>query len=159
MSKIAGEYDCVAAQSINPARLRLAHQTPCTPDMAYFLIAMMHDKLFGTTVAAPKVRLRQPRAGKHTARGWGGTIVDPKTGKLRGYVSLPETPYDPARHRSPLGLLRVGLVLHEYAHAVEMLRHGRTNHEARFTMILDALLYDSEPLWNAQPVAIAAEVK
>jgi hypothetical protein len=36
MAKIAGEYDCVAAQSINPGRLRQAHQTPCTPDMAYF---------------------------------------------------------------------------------------------------------------------------
>jgi hypothetical protein len=37
-----------------------------------------------------------------------------------------------------------------------MLRHGKTNHEARFTMILDALLFDSESLWMPQ-VQIAAE--
>ena len=125
--------------------------------MAYFILAIMHDKLFPGT-QAPKVRLRAPRQGKMTQRGWGGVVKDAKTGQLRGYVSLPETPYDPARHKSPYGLLRIGLVLHEYAHAVEMLRHGKTNHEARFTMILDALLYDSESLW-APEMTIAAEVK
>lgn len=157
MTKIAGEYDCVAAQSINPERLRRAHQTPCTADMAYFLIAVMHDKLFGQTSPTPRVRMRAPRAGKHVARGWGGAIKT-KSGTSRGYVSLPETPYDPLKDKTPFGKLRVGLVLHEYAHAVEVLRYGKTNHEPRFTLILDSLLYESEQFWSA-PKTIAAEVK
>ena len=88
MSKlILGEYDCVARASMNPRRLRLAHQTPCTEQTAYFLIAVMHQKHFPNE-KMPLVRLREPRAGKTKARGWGGM----KGG--RGYVSLPENAHD-----------------------------------------------------------------
>lgn len=90
----------------------------------------------------PLVRLRAPRAGKHTARGWGGV----KNG--RGYISLPETPYNPTIHSEPNGRLRVGLVIHEYAHALEMLKFYSTSHDARFTMILDNLLHETEKFWN-----------
>ena len=149
---IPGEYDCVARQSINRARLSLAHQTSCTAAQAYFLIAVMHDKCFPNS-QAPIVKLRAPRVGKVGARGWGGI----KQG--RAYVSLPETPYDPRIHSQPFGRLRIGLVCHEYAHAVEMLRFGKSDHGPRFTMILDGLLFDTEQYWLPKSSQIAAETK
>lgn len=146
---IPGEYDCVARQSINPNRLRLAHATSCDPAMAYFLIAIMHEKYFPGQ-QMPLVRLRSPRKGRHTARGWGGS----KNG--RAYVSLPETPYSGVG--LPNGFLRVGLVIHEYTHALEVLKFGNTSHDARFTMILDNLLHETEQYWFAKQ-NMAAEVK
>jgi hypothetical protein len=150
-SLIPGEYDCVARQSINPKRLRLAHQTTCDAATAYFLIAVMHEKCFPGQIA-PIVKLRAPRNGKLRARGWGGRKGE------RGYVSLPDTPYNPILHRHPFGTLRIGLVCHEYAHAVEMLRFGKSDHGPRFTMILDGLLFDTEQYWLPKSV-LAAETK
>jgi len=139
---IPGEYDVVSKASLNPARLRASHETSCTPETAYFLIAVMHDHLFGNKVRAPFVRLRKPRAGQHKARGWGGV----KNG--RGYVSLPETPM--VNKANPYGRLRVGLVVHEYTHAAEMLKFGDTSHGARFTMLLDSLLFHTEKYWSVK---------
>jgi len=142
MSKlIPGEYDIVSRQSLNPKRLRAAHQTSCEPAQAYFLVALMHDHAFPGAAHTPIVRLRKPRNGKG-ARGWGGMK------KGRAYVSLPETPMQV--HGSPYGRLRVGLVVHEYAHAVEMLKFGHSDHGARFTMILDELLFFTEQFWGTK---------
>jgi len=147
---IPGEYDIVSRQSLNPARLRLAHETSCNPDTAYFLIAVMHDHAFPNNARqAPIVRLRKPRING-SARGWGGMK------KGRGYVSLPVTPMTDSS--KPYGKLRIGLVVHEYAHAVEMLKFGHSDHGARFTMILDELLFFTEQFW-ATKRSIAAEVK
>ena len=146
---IPGEYDVVSRASLNQKRLRLAHATGCNAAMAYFLIAVMHEKAFPNT-EMPIVKLRAPRQGKVSARGWGG-----KKGE-RGYVSLPKTPYNPMTHSQPYGFLRIGLVCHEYAHAMEMLRFGTSDHGARFTMILNSLLHDTEQYWN-RTVKYAAE--
>lgn len=154
---VAGEYDCVSQQTINIVRLRTAHNTPCTEDKAYVLLAVMHDKHFPNT-PLPLVRFRAPRAGKYSARGWGGVksvkSISVSSGKVesirRGYVSLPKTPYSGIGH--PFGFLRVGLVIHEYAHAFEMLKFGKSNHGARFTMILDMLLHETELFWRRAEV-------
>lgn len=143
MKLILGEYDSVVRASSNPERLRAAHRTPCTPETAYFLIAAMHMRHFPND-PLPIVRLRKPIKGRHTARGWGGV----KTVKSirRGYVSLPETPMiDP---RMPYGFLRVGLVVHEYSHAFEMLKFRMSDHGLRFVMILDTLLHETESFWR-----------
>lgn len=142
---IPGEYDSVARQSMNPARLRRAHLTPCAPEMAHFLIAAMHMKHF-PDAPMPILRLRAPIKGKHVARGWGGTKT--KDGIRRGYISLPKTPWHGFGY--PNGYLRIGLVCHEYAHAFEALKFGTTNHELRFTMILDTLLSETEQYWAPQ---------
>lgn len=153
MSKklIPGEYDCVSRQSLNPARLRRAHEIPCDAATAYFLIAVMHEHAM-TGHPMPKVELRKPRVGKIGARGWGGrTVAKDDKGHFtgyRGYVSLPRDPMTPGQ--SPYGKLRIGLVCHEYAHAVEMLRFGKSDHGARFTVILDELLFFTEQYWSTQ---------
>ena len=138
MRSIPGEYDCVARQSMAPARLRKAHETSCKPEDAFFLIAVMHEKHFPGT-AMPIVKLRKPIRGKNTARGRGGM----KRG--RGYVSLPINPM--VDKTQPYGYLRVGLVVHEYAHAFEMLKFRQTSHGIRFTVILDSLLAETEQYW------------
>ena len=152
MSKIIpGEYDIVSRQTMNPARLRAAHRTPCDASMAYLLVAVMHDHAFrGTNIQIPKVRLRKPRVGMSSARGWGGV----KNG--RGYMSLPITPM--TDFTKPYGRLRAGIVIHEYAHVVEFLKFGKSDHGPRFTMILDELLFHTENFWLTK-TAIAAEVK
>lgn len=154
MSKIIpGEYDIVSRQSLNPNRLRAAHRTSCDASQAYFLVAIMHEHAFPGSATQPIVRLRKPRNGQIGARGWGGV----KNG--RGYVSLPAEPMtDPDR---PYGKLRVGLVIHEYAHAVEMLKFRHSDHGPRFTMILDELLFHTEQFWSTMQVqsSNAAEVK
>jgi len=102
-----------------------------------------------------------PRSGKHVARGRGGNRIEKKSDGTyvnRGYVSLPETPYNPMTDRTCIGKLRIGLVCHEYAHAIEMLRFGHSDHGPRFTMILDSLLFETEKYWTKE-AAIAAEVK
>lgn len=137
---IPGEYDIVSRQSLNPVRLRAAHRTSCDAATTYFLIAVMHDHVFpNNSQPMPLVRLRKPRAGLKGARGWGGIK------KGRGYVSLPEQPM--TNPDQPYGKLRVGLVVHEYAHAVEMLKFRQSNHGQRFTMILDSLLFHTERHW------------
>jgi len=123
--------------------------------MAYFLIAVMHEKHFPKT-AMPIVRLRKPRVDQVRARGWGGVKI--KAGVRRGYVSLPITPLPANKSAYPYGYLRIGLVVHEYAHAFEVLKFNKTNHDVRFTMILDALLHETEHIWNPA-VALAAESK
>jgi hypothetical protein len=152
MSKIIpGEYDIVSRQTMNPARLRAAHRTSCDASMAYLLVAVMHSHAFPNgQVQIPKVRLRRPRVGLTAARGWGGV----KNG--RGYMSLPETPM--INPDKPYGRLRAGLVIHEYAHVVEMLKFRHSDHGARFTMILDELLFHTEKFWSAN-LSIAAEAK
>jgi hypothetical protein len=140
---IPGEYDKVSRQSSAPHRLRLAHQTSCTPENAYFLIAVMHEKYFPGE-KAPIVRLRLPIKGKHRARGWGG--VKTEDGIRRGYISLPKTPM--SDQKNPYGFLRIGLVCHEFAHAFEMLKFNETSHGPRFTVILDTLLKETEPFWS-----------
>jgi hypothetical protein len=152
MSKIIpGEYDIVSRQTMNPARLRAAHRTSCDASMAYLLVAVMHSHAFPNgQVQIPKVRLRRPRVGLTAARGWGGV----KNG--RGYMSLPETPM--INPDKPYGRLRAGLVIHEYAHVVEFLKFGRSDHGARFTMILDELLFHTEKFWSASH-SMAAEAK
>ena len=143
MSKIIpGEYDIVSRQSLNPNRLRGAHRTSCDASQAYFLVALMHDHAFPGAAHKPLVRLRKPRNGQHGARGWGGIK------KGRAYVSLPAEPMTDAAR--PYGKLRVGLVIHEYAHAVEMLKFGHSDHGPRFTMILDELLFFTEQFWNKE---------
>jgi hypothetical protein len=142
---IPGEYDSVARQSCNKDRLRKAHETPCTESQAYFLIAIMHEKYFKGQ-AAPIVRLRAPMKGKKGARGWGGVKI--KDGIRRGYISLPKTPM--ADPKSPWGFLRIGLVCHEFAHALEMLKFCDTNHGIRFTVILDTLLAETEQFWSVR---------
>lgn len=140
---IPGEYDIVSRQSLNPNRLRAAHETSCEPSQAYFLIAIMHNHAFPGAAHAPLVRMRKPRNGKfglRGARGWGGV----KRG--RAYVSLPIDPMTDSK--KPYGKLRIGLVCHEYAHAVEMLKFGSSDHGARFTMILDELLFHTAQYWE-----------
>ena len=142
---IPGEYNQVTRQSLNRARLRAAHQTSATPEMAYLLVAVMHEKHFPGQ-PMPIVRLRNPIRGKRGARGWGGTKT--RDGVRRGYVSLPKTPMsDPKR---PFGMLRVGLICHEFAHAFEALKFDETNHGLRFTMILDSLLAETEQFWSVR---------
>ncbi len=163
MSKIIpGEYDIVSRQTMNPARLRAAHRTSCDASMAYLLVAVMHQHAFPngrgfpeSAIQIPKVRLRKPRAGLQSARGWGGV----KNG--RGYMSLPADPM--TNPDKPYGRLRAGLVIHEYAHVVEYLKFGKSDHGARFTMILDELLFHTEKFWSANrsidQIQIAAEAK
>jgi hypothetical protein len=153
MSKIRvipGEYDCVTSASLAPQRLRRAHETPCDQATAYFLIAVMHKNSFPYSSNEPYVKFRKPRIGKSGARGWGGRrpIRDTsgRTIAWRAYVSLPAD--EMKSGSSPYGKLRVGLVCHEYAHAVEMLKFGKSDHGIRFTAILDELLYDTEQFWN-----------
>ena len=145
MRIIPGEYDCVSRASLNPARLRKAHETPCEPSMAYFLIAMMHEHSC-KEFPMPKVRLRKPRVGKNTGRGWGGVKV--QDGKWRGFVSLPDVVM--TDKSKPYGTLRIGLVCHEFAHAVEALKFKSTGHSPRFTAILDSLLFYTEQFWSVK---------
>jgi len=151
MKIIPGEYDIVSRQTLNLNRLRAAHRTSCDASMAYLLVAVMHEHAFpNSSIQLPRVRLRKPRIGLQSARGWGGVK------KGRGYMSLPETPMsDPNK---PYGRLRAGLVIHEYAHVVEFLKYGRSDHGARFTMILDELLFHTEKFWSVQS-SKAAEAK
>jgi hypothetical protein len=150
---IAGEYDIVSRQTLNFSRLRASHRTSCDAAQAYFLIALMHEHAFPGAAHKPLVRLRKPRAGQTGSRGWGGIK------KGRAYVSLPAHPMTDIT--KPYGKLRVGLVCHEYAHAVEMLKFGKSDHGARFTMILDELLFHTEQFWTTMQVqsSNAAEVK
>ena len=139
---VLGEYDSVARKSVNRARLAKSHLTGCDASMAYFLIAYMHEKHFPGT-PAPIVRLREPIKGKHRARGWGGVKI--QNGVRRGYVSLPKTPFVSGW---PYGMLRIGLVCHEYAHAYQVLKFNATAHDDQFTMILDMLLFETSTFWE-----------
>jgi len=157
---IPGEYDCVSRASLNPKRLKAAHETPCDPATAYFLLAVMHKQVFPNDEhPMPLVRIRAPRKGKNTGRGWGGAKHS-KDGSgnvtWRGYVSLPNVVMTNKAH--PYGTLRIGLVCHEYAHAVECLKFKSTGHSPRFTAILDSLLFATEQYWQVR-ATIAAEVK
>jgi hypothetical protein len=127
--------------------LRAAHNTPCDAAQAYFLIAFLHEKHFAG-YPAPIVRLRKPIKGRHRARGWGGakTVKRGDSTVRRGYVSLPITPYPGVG--LPHGYLRVGLVIHEFTHAFEMLKFGSTSHDVRFTLFLDTLLQETESFWR-----------
>lgn len=163
MKYFNGEYKSVIDASINSERLKLAHQTPCDVATAYFLIAICHKAAGLDDKHTPLVKFRKPRAGKSRARGWGGRRAVMNEAQSfshwRGYISLPETPCPKESVENPFGYLRVGLVLHEYAHALEILKFGDTNHGPRFTTILDKLVYDTQQYWNNPTAKLAAETK
>ncbi len=116
----AGEYNGVFRKSVQRDRLRQCHAKPITVRDAHDLIRRM-DRHYKTSTRV--------RFGNR--RGAGGF-----DSKRRPYISLP-TQSGP--DRSGRGL-RLGLVLHEYAHVLQCVRQNVTNHGAAFVNVFDELL-------------------
>ena len=111
------------------ALLKLAHRTPMVPEDARALVDLLSGH-FG--IAAPQVRFR--------VRSYG------KAGPLGRYIVLPRERMRPAS--GAIGYLRVGIVVHEFAHILARLLHGRVEHGLQFVQVLDAVLRVSQPLWE-----------
>lgn len=141
-----GEYETVAARSMNLARLRRAHNTPCDHALAFTLVAIMHEVHKQDYVAGkgiiPKVHFRRSKLGRKRSFSYTNT----KTGQKTLRLPHEEMIYNPSVHKSPTGRLRVGVVIHEYAHLLTVKKTD--NHGHLFTSVLDQLLYETEKFWQ-----------
>jgi hypothetical protein len=133
-----GEYMSVVQQMPTPARrlLGMAHRRPCTPESARALVTLLAEHY---SFPAPAVRFRLNAAGCYVHHSDGDH-----------YILLPAERLGRGRNRSrdPRGYLRVGLVLHEFAHA--LVRHRlrrRGGHGVEFVETLAELLALTEGLW------------
>jgi len=159
-----GEYAWVARESRDIAALRRAHETPCTRVEAEALIRALARELLP---AADAVALRLTWGSK---RGRGGYLAERKrevrfrcevtgrtyyrtrrTGRFTPYISLPRVPLEPGRGWWDGGSsrLRVGLVLHEFAHVLAF-RDEEGGHGPIFVAKLDALVW----LWEDDPLHV-----
>lgn len=118
--QIHGEYRCVARGTKHPELLDRLHGTGITPDAAADLTRYIVDK-FDTCIGLIKFEYR------HCGRFmW----------KTRNII-LPAQPLtDP---QSRYGRLRVGIVVHEVAHAIAFDRGCRT-HAPAFIEVLDSVM-------------------
>jgi len=175
---VPGEYEHVALESGNVTLMREAHATPCTRDEARAILAALAAKhglpdlriRFGSskfgrggrralyrrlTVPVKRYRLVQLEAGPsyetyddfQCRKEW----VEDTQGRLVRvpWVSLPKVPMELGGDW--FGRLRVGLVLHEFAHAMV----PEPGHDRDFTARFDKLLADwasdlpEEPRWRS----------
>lgn len=155
---VRGEYNVVARASRDVEALMLVHALPITRRDAKALAARvlhahgLNDVVVGFTSSAGNFRFGakgrmvplkgydgqplyhwrtgKPRKRRALVRDAAGAIV------YQSSISLPRRPYDPQTG----GGLRVGLVLHECAHAIDYSRRKRSPHDATFTAILDGLI-------------------
>lgn len=140
-----GEYPGVAEMSMNLDRLRRAHVTPCDHALAYLLVAIMHNAhkdqyIYGGP--APVIKFRRDKRG--FKRSWARSKPN---GMKRLCLPHEDLIYNPITCRNPNGYLRVGVVIHEYAHLLTMKSgelHGRA-----FVIVLDQLLFETETYWKA----------
>ena len=160
-----GEYQLVARQSRDVASLRRAHETPCTRTKAESMIRALADEML------PPIDALALRVMWGTKRGRGGWLVERKrevryvckvtgrtyyrmrrTGRVTPYISLPTLPMEQGGPwwdgRS--SRLRVGLVLHEFAHVLTFEDDGY--HGSIFTAALDDLV----ARWISSPTATHA---
>ena len=148
-----GEYPWVARKSRDIAALRRAHETSCTKAEAETLIRALARELLPAPEAAA---LRLTWGSK---RGRGGVLAERKrevrfrceltgrtyykmrrTGRFKPYISLPQVPLEPGGGWWVDGSsrLRVGLVLHEFAHVLTF--DADEAHGPIFVAKLDALV-------------------
>jgi hypothetical protein len=148
-----GEYNWVARQSRSLAALRRAHETPCARAEAEAMICALARQMLP---AADALALRILWG---TRRGRGGVLVERKreiryvcpltgrpkyrmrrTGRLAPYISLPRIPMVAGGPWLVEGSsrLRVGLVLHEFAHVLTF--DDDRSHGEIFTAALDDLV-------------------
>ncbi len=130
---IDGEYVGVTQRSRQPNLLRHAHQTPTVPEEARVLVQILAEHF---NIPAPAVRFR--------VRSYG------RARRTQYDILLPRERMRPGNSPT-IGHLRVGIVLHEFAH---LLHHKRCpdirclDHGLEFCRILDEVLTVSEPLWG-----------
>jgi len=125
-----GEYDSVFGASQEKERLRRLHDTPCSKEEALAIVRWLvrvRPVYVGNFLLG---RLQVVFAGK---RGRAGIKRRP-SGVVRPWISLPAPQYRFAATGKPC--LRVGIVLHEYAHHLATLAVGHTR---PFVQVLDAL--------------------
>lgn len=133
---IVGEYKSVGRMTREPDLMRKANMTPMTDTQARVLIGAL-AKLRGIDGVAVRFVHRASR-GRATSLPHGGYRI-----------TLSSIPLPPDRKDRPYGLLRVGLVLHEFAHVV-MFADPATRREAHgpaFVAALDRLLVETKALY------------
>jgi len=131
---VEGEYLTVQDASTDQPALRLAHETGCTREEAISLVRRI-EKREGLPPGAIRIMFR---AGSRGRGGFlyrrGRTWNDSPQRILR--VLLPSEPL-PDGGYSPYGRLRIGIVLHEVAHAVLVAQGLGYGHGRLFVQRLD----------------------
>src|SRR5262245_23622274 len=139
------EYDSVLAASRDPARLERLHEVPLTQSQAVALLQWAAKQMPLTGSQELKVFF-MGRRGRATRKSREGVIV-------KRLITLPkETAYRVVDNRR---LLRVGLVLHEYAHHAVGLEAG---HGEAFVKALDDLCEAAEAPQEARSAAAGAKI-
>jgi len=122
---IAGEYAGVYRQSAQKSLLAKAHTTPIAREDAVALMTLLTANLNDNR----RVRVQFNRGSRGR---WNPTAMQ---------ITLPSEPL--ARPGAGAGYLRVGIVLHELAHALAPAR----GHGPQFVAVLDKLLVEAEGLY------------
>lgn len=123
---VPGEYPAVARGSGQRDLLRRAHQTPLTVVQAQGMLQTLAES---HEIAGLTLRFHASHRGS-TIRRAGKTVV-----------RLPATPLPADSLGAPSGYLRLGVVLHEFAHVLlGAQKPARPPHGVEFVQSLDALL-------------------
>lgn len=141
-----GEYQHVLNRTTREAALVHAHRIPISRGDALWLVKQLAARF---EVEQPVVRFssKKGRAGKRflgadgrVRRGVRGEDLASGVARRVNYISLPGRILD-VRDGEWYGYLRVGLVLHEFAHLLAMARgHTCAHHGPEFVQALDDVL-------------------
>ena len=154
---VPGEYNKVVAQSADVPALLRAHQTPISRRDAEQMLLRLADR-YNVTGLRIKWGAKGGRAGVlkfrtnvRAVRAVDGARVRVPVFYVYPYVNLPTQSmtlggpwWDYFAGKS---LLRVGLVLHEFAHVVVVARDFTGGHGSQFVAALDGLVSE----WTINP--------
>lgn len=128
MEKINGEYNRVYHWSKCKDLIEASNLTPINHENAIVLIRLLEDEIDKNSgfnrIGRCKVNFTR-KYGCAKLRTW--ELCLPKD-------ILPESTY------TPIGYLRVGLVIHEFAHLVAYKMFKTYKHDRNFVIVLDSLL-------------------
>lgn len=104
-----GEFRCVVEKSKNPKMMEMAHRTGCTKKHAMYILKALIREF------CSDYRILLQWGGKHKG-GYSGRWID--TPEIK--ASLMELPPTKFKSGLPFKKLRVGIVLHEFSHTLDM---------------------------------------
>lgn len=135
-----GEFICVAKKSKHPKMMKRAHLTGCTKKQALYLLKALIKNF------CPNYRILLQWNGKHKG-GFSGRWIDIPEITEASWMELSGTKF---KSGLPFKKLRIGIVLHEFAHtldmkgmdkpALEKYLKNKGGHGAKFVRTFDEML-------------------